>query len=159
MAATLFLSGVSTLSLDDKSRLSLPARFRRILEDECQGQCTLTVSLFDNCLWLYPQTQWEELLESICSLPISNEAAGRALSRVLLGNAVSFKLDNQGRFLLPKNLRDFASLKREVALLGFHNKFEIWSSEALILKQEQDRALAQEALAADGSKLLLNLRL
>ncbi len=98
-------------------------------------------------------------MESISSLPISNEAAGRALSRVLLGNAVSFKLDNQGRFLLPKNLRDFASLQREVSLLGFHNKFEIWSSEALIAKQAEDRALAQEALAADGSKLLLNLRL
>ena len=138
VSSILYLSGTVDLTLDDKFRLTMPTRYRKILEEECDGQCVLTLSLFDKCLWLYPKVTWDELLASLSSVKNFGNPKLRALKRVILGSSVSFKTDAQGRFLVPKNLRDFASFSKNVTLVGIQNKFELWDKELYNAQMQQD---------------------
>ena len=75
MRSSLLLCGTSEIALDDKGRLAVPARYREILKDECCGECVITRSLFDPCLWLYPKTEWEVAAAALSALMIADERA------------------------------------------------------------------------------------
>ena len=60
----LLLSGTSEVSLDSKGRLSVPARYREIIADDGDGQCIVTRALFDKCLWLYPSSEWDNVVST-----------------------------------------------------------------------------------------------
>lgn len=141
--------GISAISLDNKGRLAMPARYRADLQASCEGQLVITLALDDKCLgepgclWLYPLPEWEAVEQKIKKLPTLNKMA-RNLQRFLIGYATECEMDAQGRFLVPEKLREFAGLEKQVILLGQLNKFEIWSDavwsakEAAWLHAEQD---------------------
>lgn len=120
--------GISLLSLDNKGRLAMPARYRQQLLDVASGQLVATVDR-DRCLLLYPLPVWEEVERKLIQLSSVNPRA-RALKRLLLGHAEECALDASSRILLPAPLREFIQLERRVALVGQGNKFEIWSELA-----------------------------
>jgi MraZ protein len=120
--------GVNALSLDAKGRLAIPTRYREALVRQCNGQLVLTVDR-DHCLLLYPLSEWEEIERKLVKLPSFNKQA-RRLQRLLIGHATECELDGAGRILLPLPLREFASLDKEVVLIGQGNKFEIWGEAA-----------------------------
>ncbi len=160
MAELLQLSGTCDLILDDKSRLALPTRYRKLLEEAGGGGCLLTVSLYDKCLWLYPMSSWTTVLEGIRDLPSFANPRVRALQRTLLGSSVTFKPDGQGRFIVPKNLRDYALLTKNVTLVGLQNKFEVWDKEKYQERMAEDfaalgdlNALAEEIPNLETFKL------
>ncbi|OYW96348.1 MAG: cell division/cell wall cluster transcriptional repressor MraZ [Alishewanella sp. 32-51-5] len=126
-----------TLTLDDKGRLALPARYRDRLLSENQGQLICTIDLHDPCLLLFPLAEWEEIEEKLQSLSSLNPQE-RRLQRILLGNATECDMDKSGRILLPAFLRQHAGLGKNIRLVGQLNKFEIW-----------DEAAWQERLTAD----------
>jgi len=118
--------GVNHLALDSKGRLAVPTRYRDPLARHCNGQMVLTVNFdHDRCLLLYPLPDWEELERRLVRLPNTN-APARRLQRLLIGHATECELDAAGRILLPPPLREFASLVKNVVLIGQGNKFEIW---------------------------------
>ena len=78
--------GSFTLTLDEKGRLALPARYREFLLSDCQGHMICTIDLHDPCLLLYPLAEWEEIEEKLKRLSSLNPQE-RLLQRVLLGNA------------------------------------------------------------------------
>ncbi|MDD4865415.1 MAG: division/cell wall cluster transcriptional repressor MraZ [Alishewanella agri] len=129
--------GSFTLTLDDKGRLALPARYRDRLLSENQGQLICTIDLHDPCLLLFPLAEWEEIEEKLQSLSSLNPQE-RRLQRILLGNATECDMDKSGRILLPAFLRQHAGLGKNIRLVGQLNKFEIW-----------DEAAWQERLSAD----------
>ena len=129
--------GSFTLTLDDKGRLALPARYRDRLLSENQGQLICTIDLHDPCLLLFPLAEWEEIEEKLQSLSSLNPQE-RRLQRILLGNATECVMDKSGRILLPAFLRQHAGLNKNIRLVGQLNKFEIW-----------DEAAWQERLTAD----------
>lgn len=129
--------GSFTLTLDDKGRLALPARYRDRLLSENQGQLICTIDLHDPCLLLFPLAEWEEIEEKLQSLSSLNPQE-RRLQRILLGNATECDMDKSGRILLPAFLRQHAGLNKNIRLVGQLNKFEIW-----------DEAAWQERLTAD----------
>jgi MraZ protein len=129
--------GSFTLTLDDKGRLALPARYRDRLLSENQGQLICTIDLHDPCLLLFPLAEWEEIEEKLQSLSSLNPQE-RRLQRILLGNATECDMDKSGRILLPAFLRQHAGLGKNIRLVGQLNKFEIW-----------DEAAWQERLTAD----------
>ena len=108
-------------TIDDKHRLTLPAKFR----DALKGGVVLTRGL-DDCLDVYARRDWETLVEGrLAPLdPFSKEA--RDLKRFFFSAASDTDLDGQGRVLVPPALARHASLDRDVVIAGVHDHLEIW---------------------------------
>jgi len=112
-------------TLDEKNRLTLPAKFRRALE----GGVVLTRGL-DTCVEAYPADDWQQLVESrLAGLnPLSHET--RVLERFYYTGAVESVPDKQGRVMLPTSLIEHAKLDREVIVVGMRDRLEIWDRAA-----------------------------
>jgi MraZ protein len=127
--------GVSTLSMDTKGRLAIPVKYRKALADEGAGM-VVTVNPHDRCLWLYPEREWQPVVQRVSRLP-SLKPQNKNLQRLLIGYAEEVQMDGQGRILLSKSLRDYAGMNKQVALVGQGHKFEIWDAEAWTRNQEE----------------------
>lgn len=110
-------------SIDDKGRLIVPAKFREDL-----GAGFVVTRGLDNCLFVYPRSEWETLEAKLKSLPLTSSDA-RAFVRFFFSGASECELDKQGRILLPGSLRDYAKLLRECVVIGVSNRVEIWAKE------------------------------
>ena len=112
-------------TVDDKHRLTLPARFREAFA----GGVVLTRGL-DQCLDAYPRADWDVLVQArLAPLdPFSKEA--RDLKRFFFSAAADAELDKQGRVLVPPALARHARLGREVVVAGVHDHLEIWDRSA-----------------------------
>ncbi|MFZ5594674.1 MAG: division/cell wall cluster transcriptional repressor MraZ [Pseudomonadota bacterium] len=126
--------GVTALNLDAKGRMAMPAKYRDRLQDLCGGQLVITVDL-DRCLLVYPLPEWEEIERKLIKLPSLNKQA-RELQRLLMGHATDCELDSAGRILLPPPLREFASLDKQVVLIGQGNKFELWDEQTWYARRD-----------------------
>ena len=80
------------------------------------------------CLFVYPNDEWTRFEEKLKSLPLTNKNA-RQFTRFFLAGAAACEVDKQGRILLPQVLREFASLEKDVVLVGVASRIEIWSRE------------------------------
>ncbi len=120
--------GFSTISIDDKGRLAIPARHRDQLSTEESSALVLTLNPWDRCLWLYPSSEWEVIEDKLQGLS-DFDRESRRTKQIILGYATDCSLDGQGRVLLPNELRKFALLDKRVAFLGQGNKFEIWDDD------------------------------
>jgi MraZ protein len=137
--------GATDIALDAKGRLAVPARYRDRLATRCGGQLICTIEK-KRCLLLYPLPDWEEIERKLMRLPSLNPRASR-LQELMLGHAAELELDGHGRVLIPRELRDFAGLARDVTLVGQGNKFAIW--DAARWKERRDAWLEAEEDGAD----------
>lgn len=110
-------------SLDAKGRLIMPAKLREDIGDKF----IITKGL-DGCLFAFSMEEWKNFETKLRSLPISNKDA-RAFSRFFFAGAIDCEIDKQGRFLISSNLREFASLTKEVIIVGMDSRIEIWNKE------------------------------
>jgi len=110
-------------NLDNKNRLALPAKFRKLFKEGA----VITKGL-DNCLFIYTAKEWDKLVEKLANLPIS-QAKSRAFSRMLLAGAMDVNLDGQGRIILPDYLKQFATLNKKVVIAGLYNRLEVWDDK------------------------------
>lgn len=112
-------------TIDEKGRLTLPARFR----DALSTGVVLAKGLDAN-VDVFPRDAWERLVESrIATLdPLSPET--RKLRRFFFAGAAYETMDRQGRVLVPQQLRDAGALGRDVVVAGVLDHLEVWSREA-----------------------------
>jgi MraZ protein len=112
-------------TIDDKNRLTLPAKFRQAMA----GGVVLTRGL-DACIEAYPADGWTELVESNLSglNPLSRET--RVLERFYYTGAIEAQPDKQGRVMLPSALIEHGGLGREVVVVGMRDRLEIWDRAA-----------------------------
>jgi len=110
-------------TLDPKKRLSLPSKWRKDL-----GRKLVLTKGLDNCLFVYPLTEWQKITEKIGQLPLG-QADTRSFNRFFLSGAVEVEVDSVGRILVPEFLKDFATLETTVVLAGIHNRIEIWDEK------------------------------
>jgi MraZ protein len=136
--------GATKTTLDAKGRLAIPARYRDRLSNRCEGQLICTVDQ-DYCLLLYPLPDWEDIERKLMRLPSLNRKA-RRLQRLMVGYASELEVDGHGRVLIPRELREFASLDRQAMLIGQGNKFELWDEARW--NERRDEWLADDG--ADG---------
>jgi MraZ protein len=108
-------------SLDDKGRLTIPARFRELLE----GGAFITQG-FDRCLMVLTTAYFEQVYERINAMNLTDPSA-RLLRRMILANAYAVETDKVGRILVPQNLRQLINLESEAIVTGQGNYFEIWT--------------------------------
>lgn len=142
-------TGVSTLNLDAKGRIAIPAKYREPLALSCASRLVATINPFmtDKCLWLYPENEWQIVGRQLAALP-AVDARSQAMKRLMLGHASEVELDGQGRILLANELRTYAGLEKRVSLVGQVNKFEIWDEESW--QGSRERWLAEVASSAAG---------
>ncbi len=118
--------GQSIQSIDSKGRLSIPSKFREIINTKYSGKLILTY--FEPNIVAYPTEEWMGMEEKLRQIPTMQKDL-RDFIRMIYSNASECSLDNQGRILVPTTLRDFGGLQKEVALIGIMNKIEIWSKD------------------------------
>jgi MraZ protein len=118
------LLGTHEHTLDDKNRLTLPAKFRgRFAEGVVVSRG------IERCLRVYPLPEWERMQERLAGLDtFSGEA--RRIQRHFYSGAVADELDKQGRIAVPGPLKEYASLDRDVVVAGVNDHLEIWDRAA-----------------------------
>ncbi len=120
---TIMLIGEYLHTLDNKKRISLPAKFRKEV-----GRKVVVTRGLDSCLFMYPQKALEKIASKVSDLPVG-QADTRGMSRFLLAGAVEVEVDSAGRILIPDFLKDFADLKTRVVLAGVSDRIEIWNEK------------------------------
>lgn len=110
--------------LDDKGRLTLPAKFREALA----GGLMVTKGQ-DHCLYVFSPAGFEKFASVVADMPLHNEAA-RAYQRYLFSGTDEQLPDGQGRISIAAELRRYASLEKECVVIGANDHLEIWDSQA-----------------------------
>jgi MraZ protein len=110
-------------SLDEKSRLIIPARFREDL-----GERFVLTRGLDRSLFLYPLAEWKAIEEKMKTLS-TTQADARAFVRLFFSGAVECEPDKQGRISVPPHLREHAGIQRDLYILGVSTRIEIWARE------------------------------
>jgi transcriptional regulator MraZ len=136
-------------TIDDKNRLTLPAKFRQAFEDGC----VVTRGL-DGCLWAWTPAGWDHYRGSILAdlHPLSKQ--GRQMQRHFFSGASETAPDKQGRVSLPPALIAHAKLGRDVVVAGVNDHLEIWDRAAWQRELAEVEGSAEdvaERLAAQGS--------
>ena len=112
-------------TLDEKNRLTLPAKFRQGFADG-----VVVTRGMDGCLYAYTRADWQRLVEErLRSLDTLNREA-RLMHRFFFSGAVESELDKQGRVMVPGALIESAALQREVVVAGVYDHLEIWDRAA-----------------------------
>ncbi|MFZ3110993.1 MAG: division/cell wall cluster transcriptional repressor MraZ [Rectinemataceae bacterium] len=119
------LTGEFRNTLDEKGRLSLPARMR----SELPGIELVLTQGVDQCLWLFPPQQWQELSQKLMASTSLFQAKSRLVQRRIIAPAQEVEIDRLGRISIPQSLREWAGLSRECVILGISKYIEIWSAD------------------------------
>lgn len=120
--------GLSTINLDAKGRMAMPARYRDFIDSHCQGKLIVTIEERGDCLVIYPLGDFEEIQRRVEALPSLDPAAKR-LKRIFIGHATDVELDGSGRILIPPTLRGYIGLEKKAVLVGQGKKLELWDEE------------------------------
>jgi MraZ protein len=110
-------------SVDIKGRISMPSKFRELL-----GETFIVTRGLDGCLFVYTREEWNNIERKLKELPFTQKDA-RAFTRFFFSGACECEIDKQGRVVVPQTLRDFASIDKEVVIIGVSTRVEIWSVE------------------------------
>ncbi|HZJ85125.1 MAG TPA: division/cell wall cluster transcriptional repressor MraZ [Syntrophomonadaceae bacterium] len=109
-------------SLDTKGRITIPSKFRNELGDKFVATKGL-----DNCIFLYPLSEWQEIEDKLNKLPVSR-ADVRSFVRFFFSGAAELEIDKQGRTVIPMNLREYAEIERDTVIIGVGSRIEVWST-------------------------------
>jgi transcriptional regulator MraZ len=139
--------GENEHSIDEKNRLTLPARFRHSLA----GGVVLARGIERN-VDVYPSDSWHENMARIAELDSLNREA-REMKRYVFAGAAVAELDRQGRVLIPPHLAEHAGLVKDVVVIGVHDHIEIWDRAAWTVHLS-----AIEGSAGDVAERLANQR-
>ena len=107
-----------------KGRIVLPRKFRQ----ELKGIEIILSRGFEECIWGFDIQDFEQEAKKQLETSATEERA-RYLRRYLFSGSESVELDAQGRIIIPSTLLDFASVKKEVVIIGAGDHFEIWEEK------------------------------
>ena len=125
-------------SLDAKGRLIMPSKLR-----ESIGEKFIVTKGLDGCLFGFSKQEWTSFEEKLKNLPLTNKNA-RDFVRFFLSGATECEIDKQGRFLIVANLRQYASMEKDVVIIGVGTRIEIWN------KQKWEEYNSEENISADA---------
>lgn len=145
--------GATSLSLDAKGRMAIPARHRDALLKAAEGRLVMTAHPH-RCLLLYPAPEWDPIRAQILAAP-ALEALSAKLKRLFVGYATDLEMDSAGRVLVSPELRNFSGLGKDIWLIGQGSHFEIWSDERWKQQQEEILALGEKLLPPGMENLAL----
>lgn len=134
------LVGQYIQKLSEKGRVALPSRFRKEV-----GERIILSRWYEGSLAIFSPEAWHEVVkrvtkDSVLGVPL------RVSERFLLGGAFEITLDEQGRFVVPPPLRNYAGMREEVAFVGLGMRLEVWSKERWIEEEKQVLEKAEEMI-------------
>ncbi len=110
-------------TIDDKGRLTIPAKIREQL-----GTNFIVTRGLDNCLFIYPKNEWENVISKYRELPNTKDA--RNFMRFFLSGATVNEFDKQGRINIANSLIKYANLKKDCVIIGVNERLEVWDKES-----------------------------
>lgn len=131
------LIGQYVNKITKKGRTALPSTYRKKI-----GQEAIVAKWYEGCIVIISKKNWQSHIqrltgkENFLTLPI------RDTDRFILGSAFEIKFDSQGRFVVPKTLRDYAGFRDELIYLGLGERIEIWDKNKW---EEREKDIQQKA--------------
>lgn len=110
-------------SIDEKGRITIPAKIREQL-----GHDFIITRGLDKCLYVYPSSEWENVIKKYRELPNTKDA--RNFMRFFLSGATQNEFDKQGRINIANTLITYADLKKDCVIIGVNDRLEIWDKDA-----------------------------
>lgn len=107
-------------TLDPKGRMIIPAAYR----EELKGKFMIAKGL-EQCLFIFSMPQWNNLVDKLQTLPLSNTSA-RDFNRYFFSSAAECEMDGQSRILVPPGLRKYAELEKDISIIGVGSRVEVW---------------------------------
>ncbi len=140
---------------DAKGRAFLPATFRKVLQTGDEERLVLRKDVFQTCLVLYPESVWNEQMDSMRQRLNRWNKTQQQVFRQFVSDVELVSLDGNGRFLIPKRFQRMANIEQEIRFIGMGDTIEIWSNnEAEQQKMSaEDFGNALEELMTDNDKL------
>lgn len=135
--------------IDDKGRLKLPSLLVKHLGESEEKQIIIKRAVFQKCIEVYPLKPWEKLVAKINNLNrfIKKNAD---FIRLFTAGVKSIEVDRSQRILIPKDLKSFAGLEKEIVISGAGDFFEIWDKQAyeknLATNEENFASLSEEVM-------------
>lgn len=138
-------------AIDEKGRVSVPSRFRALLDTEGEGRVGLYLTLgLDGCLFAYTARRWAEVEAAVQKAgghPFQSRDK-RRFQRQFFASATFCEPDGQGRVLVPEVLRAAAGLEREVMFVGVLDRIEIWDAAKWEREETEGRGNYEQAAEA-----------
>ena len=136
--------------LDEKNRVSVPAKFRKEL-----GKKIIITPGLGQCLFIFTAKEWGKVSKKLSNSDSDLsflKADQRSFNRYMFGRAAEIEIDSIGRMLIPEFLQAGIRLRDKAAIIGVKDRVEVWNEKAWA---EQKARVAKEAeqlaekLAAD----------
>lgn len=112
---------------DTKGRIFLPAIFRKALMGAGEENLVMRKDVFQPCLVLYPESVWNEQMDTLRSKLNRWNATHQKIFRQFVSDVESVTLDASGRFLIPRRYLQMTDISREVKFIGMGDTIEIWN--------------------------------
>jgi MraZ protein len=131
-------------TIDEKSRVSMPAKFRAEL-----GKKIIITPGLGQCLFIFTIKEWEKVSNKLSSSDTDLsflKADQRNFNRYVFGRAAEVELDSIGRILIPEFLKERIGLKNSAAIVGVRDRVEVWNDKTWLANQKEIEKQA-EALA------------
>lgn len=119
----LMLIGEYHHTIDEKGRIILPSKFREELKEEF-----FVTRGLEECLFVYPKTEWDKITNKLKSLPFTKKDA-RSFARFFLSGATATVFDKQGRINITSPLASYAGLEKDCVIIGVGDRLEIWAKD------------------------------
>jgi MraZ protein len=124
---------------DAKGRAFLPAVFRKVLQVSGEDNLVMRKDIFQDCLVLYPESVWNEQMDSLRSKLNRFNAQHQRIFRQFVSEVELVTLDGNGRFLIPKRYLQMSGIQQSIKFIGMGDTIEIWASERVeASKMESD---------------------
>ena len=115
-------------TIDKKGRLIIPSKFRDSFKEYDVEKLYITRGL-DKCLFVFTESEWKSQESKFKSISFT-KSESRKFNRIYFAGASQLECDEQGRILIPKYLKEYAGIKRDVMIVGVSNRIEVWSRDA-----------------------------
>lgn len=150
--------GTTTLTLDAKGRVAIPARYRAQLNDLCGGKLVISYNPLDKCLPIYPYDEWLQCEQKMDAVQDQSDQF-RAFQRLLYSYTNEVDMDSNGRVLVPQSSRDEIGLEKNAVLIGHGKKFELWGEERWLQTREEGDKQLIESLKSRTERLHIGFNL
>lgn len=111
-------------NIDEKNRIVIPTKYRETLGDNF----IITRGL-EKCLYVYPESEWENIVNKLKALPFTKKDA-RTFSRAFFSGASVCEFDKSGRINITSPLVSYAGINKECVIIGVNDRIEIWDKES-----------------------------
>ncbi|MBS3738847.1 division/cell wall cluster transcriptional repressor MraZ [Mesohalobacter halotolerans] len=120
--------GTYECKIDAKGRLLVPSALKKQMHSHLEKGFVLKRSVFQKCLELYPMEEWNVLMEKINKLNRFKKQNNDFIRKFTAGVKV-LEVDTNGRLLIPKDLKAFAGMSKNIVLSSAINIIEIWDKD------------------------------